>query len=627
MSSATGRPFSMSSPMSDRRLSAILHADLTGYVRLMEGAEDRTVGRLKSVRAEVWRPAVEAAGGRIVNIVGDSVLAEFGSAVAAVQAAIDIQERMARFNDRLDDEQRLLFRIGLHLGEVIVDEGQTIFGDAVNVAARIQSMAEPGGIAASSALRDATHLQVDYVFVDGGRHRAKNVSRSLHIYHLCALESASRLGGRARPQPLLWRAAAAASVLLVGGYLVLGANPMTAVDVAALHLSAEQLEQALAERRKADALVAEKRALEEQALRSAEAEAESRRRAGAELERAREARQKAERDLAHLKEAIEARRRAATTEGSREDRTAASAQPATEQATQRRIEAEAAALRDAEAANVRKAVADSVAAHHQRKPPEAPAIGAPQPVAAKEPAAVALSAVAAPNLADGVWRGTYECGRNGNFLPLTLKPEVHVRGGTGTWYAANPSPSNDHTIGLSLSIDGTKVSATRRTILSWSAANASTTLAGALEGSTIRASSSVCTLVLTRDASPVPPARSSVEHRASGSLPSVDGLWRGTYECGRNGNFMPLTLRPEMQVRGGTATWYTASPSPTNDHTIGLSLSIDGTSVHVKRQTILSWTSTNAGTALLSGTFDGNTIRASNEACTMVLARVVSKAS
>ena len=116
----------------------------------MEGAEDRTVSHLKLVRAEVWRPAVEAAGGRIVNIVANSVLAEFSSAVAAVAAAIDVQERMARFNDALDEEQRLMFRIGLHLGEVIVDETETIFGDAVNVAARIQLMAEPGGIAVSA---------------------------------------------------------------------------------------------------------------------------------------------------------------------------------------------------------------------------------------------------------------------------------------------------------------------------------------------------------------------------------------------------------------------------------------------------------------------------------------------
>ena len=174
-----------------RRLSAILHADLTGFVRLMEGAEDRTVNHLKSVQDEIWRPAIETGGGSVVNVVGDSVLAEFESAMASVATAIDIQERMARFNDMLDEDRRLMFRIGLHLGEVIVDEKtQAIFGDGVNIAARIQAMAEPGGIAVSRALRDVTELQVEHVFVDGGEHRAKNVSRALQIYHVRPREGA-----------------------------------------------------------------------------------------------------------------------------------------------------------------------------------------------------------------------------------------------------------------------------------------------------------------------------------------------------------------------------------------------------------------------------------------------------
>ena len=170
---------------SQRRLSAILYADLAGSVRMTEGDEDLTFMHLTSARSEIWRPAIEAAGGSLVNSTGDSLLAEFGSAVAAVAAAIDIQERMARFNEMLDDEQRLMFRIGVHLGEVIVDqENHDIFGDGVNLAERIQTLAEPGGIAVSRTLRDVTELKVDYVFVDGGEHHAKNVSRSLHIFHV-----------------------------------------------------------------------------------------------------------------------------------------------------------------------------------------------------------------------------------------------------------------------------------------------------------------------------------------------------------------------------------------------------------------------------------------------------------
>src|SRR5437667_11746671 len=175
-----------------RRLSAILHADLTGFTRLMEGGEDRTVSHLKSVHDEIWRPTIEMGGGSVVDLAGDSILAEFNSAIASVATAIDIQERMARFNDMLDEDHRLRFRIGLHLGEIIVDEKtQTIFGDGVNIAARIQAMAEPGGIAASRALRDVTELQIDYAFVDGGEHRAKNISRRLQIYHVRAREGAS----------------------------------------------------------------------------------------------------------------------------------------------------------------------------------------------------------------------------------------------------------------------------------------------------------------------------------------------------------------------------------------------------------------------------------------------------
>src|SRR6516165_1396814 len=167
-----------------RRLAAIVHADLAGFTRMMEGAETRTFRHLKSAQIDVWRPAIEAGGGRLVGTAGDAMLAEFASAVAAVSAAIDIQERMARFNEALDESQRMMFRVGVHLGEVIVDqEDQNIFGDGVNLAARIQAIAEPGGIAVSRAVRDVTELRVDYSFVDG-EHRLKNVSRPIHIYHV-----------------------------------------------------------------------------------------------------------------------------------------------------------------------------------------------------------------------------------------------------------------------------------------------------------------------------------------------------------------------------------------------------------------------------------------------------------
>src|SRR5579862_362648 len=175
-----------------RRLAAIVHADLAGFTRMMEGAETRTFRHLKSAQIEVWRPAIIAGGGRMVGTAGDAMLAEFGSAVGAVSASIDIQERMARFNETLREDQRMMFRIGVHLGEVIVDEeDQNIFGDGVNLAARIQATAKPGGIAVSRAVRDVTELRIDYSFVDGGEHQLKNVSRPVHIFHIQTASTAS----------------------------------------------------------------------------------------------------------------------------------------------------------------------------------------------------------------------------------------------------------------------------------------------------------------------------------------------------------------------------------------------------------------------------------------------------
>ena len=187
-------------PPSERRLSALLHADLAGFVRLVEAEEDLTFARLRSARGEIWQPAIEGAGGSLVHSTGDAMLAEFGSAAATVQVAIDIQERMARFNEGLAEEQRLLFRIGVHLGEIIFDDtNNDIFGDGVNLAERIQVLAEPGGIAVSRAVRDVARLRDDYAYIDGGEHRAKHVSRPLHIYRVRARMSSVTVPSRRAP--------------------------------------------------------------------------------------------------------------------------------------------------------------------------------------------------------------------------------------------------------------------------------------------------------------------------------------------------------------------------------------------------------------------------------------------
>src|SRR5215831_289308 len=188
--------------MMQRRLAAIVHADLAGFTRMMEGSETRTFRHLKATQTEVWRPAIDAASGRLVGTAGDAMLAEFASAVTAVSAAIDIQERMARFNEGLAPEQRMMFRVGVHLGEVIVDdEDQNIFGDGVNLAARIQALAEPGGIAVSRVVRDLVELRVEYGFVDAGEQQVKNVSRPIQIFHVRAAKEPAIAGTTTRLLP------------------------------------------------------------------------------------------------------------------------------------------------------------------------------------------------------------------------------------------------------------------------------------------------------------------------------------------------------------------------------------------------------------------------------------------
>ena len=610
----------MSSPTADggrtarhRRLSAIVQADLSGYVRLMEGGEDRTVSRLKAVRAEIWLPAVDAAGGRIVNIVGDSVLAEFSSAVSAVAAAIDIQERMARFNEALDEEQRLMFRIGLHLGEVLVDETETLFGDAVNVASRIQLMAEPGGIAASREIRDATHLLADCTFVDGGKHRARHVRRPLQVYHVHRRESASgvlaRKAGVTLRRSVRWGTIAAAAVLLAGGgYLAFTASPTASVSTAALTLSAEQLEQALAERRRADALAAEKRQLEAQARQRADAEAEAKRRADVELENARQARQRAERELAQLKADIDARRR---TEIGRDDQSAVIAQRATEEAAQRKAEAEAASLRKAEEAAAKKAEADA-ANKQQADQALAVATDRREQAEAEARAAAVKTTPTLPTLKERA-----ETAERDLRLEPTDRQRLQValtslgfdtRGDDGVfgprsremianWQKARKQPPTGFV---------TKVQ--QQALLQEAAA----ALSQADEQRKAKEGIPPAT-----EASAAPPGRPSE---------STDGLWRGTYECGRNGNFKPFTLKPEVRLKAGNGTWYTAYGSWRNDNTLGISVAIDGTKVRVTRRTTSSGGSITSGAPpemTLFGWLEGNAILASNNKCTMVLVRDV----
>src|SRR6516162_8982760 len=138
---------------STRRLAAILAADVAGYSRLMGVDEEGTLAALKALRRELADPKIKGHRGRIVKTTGDGLLVEFGSVVDAVRCAVEVQQGMAERNAEVSEEKRIEFRIGINLGDIIRD-GRDIFGDGVNIAARLEALAEPGGICVSRVVHD-----------------------------------------------------------------------------------------------------------------------------------------------------------------------------------------------------------------------------------------------------------------------------------------------------------------------------------------------------------------------------------------------------------------------------------------------------------------------------------------
>ncbi len=165
----------------ERRLAAVLAADVVGYSRLMEVDEAGTLARLKTVRLELIDPAIAKCKGRIIKTTGDGMLVEFQSVTEALSCAADFQLRMARRNRDMPASRSLLYRIGINLGDVIV-EGDDIFGDGVNIAARLEAMADPGGICISAAVRDQVGDRLAIGFEDLGEQRVKNINRAIRVF-------------------------------------------------------------------------------------------------------------------------------------------------------------------------------------------------------------------------------------------------------------------------------------------------------------------------------------------------------------------------------------------------------------------------------------------------------------
>jgi TolB-like protein/class 3 adenylate cyclase len=168
----------------ERQLVAILAADVAGYSRLVGADEEGTLAQLRACRQELIEPCIAAHQGGIVKTTGDGMLVRFASPVEATRCAVAIQQGMTERNADVPGQQRLQFRIGINLGDVIVEDGD-IFGDGVNVAARLETLADPGGICISRSVRDQVRDRVSFEFEDLGEQQVKNIARSLRVYRLC----------------------------------------------------------------------------------------------------------------------------------------------------------------------------------------------------------------------------------------------------------------------------------------------------------------------------------------------------------------------------------------------------------------------------------------------------------
>ena len=173
----------MSEERIQRRLAAILSADVVAYSRLVGEDEAGTLSALKSHRSELIDPTVKEFGGRIVKLMGDGILIEFPSVVEAVGCAIAVQRGLVQRNLAMPETRRVVFRIGINVGDVIIEDDD-IYGDGVNLAARIQTLAEPGGICVSRAARDQIRDKLDISLEDLGEHKVKNIARPIRVFRV-----------------------------------------------------------------------------------------------------------------------------------------------------------------------------------------------------------------------------------------------------------------------------------------------------------------------------------------------------------------------------------------------------------------------------------------------------------
>ena len=167
----------------ERRLAAILAADVAGYSRLMEADEEGTLTQLKTHRRELVDPKITEFGGRVVKTTGDGLLVEFASVVDAVRCAVEVQRGMVKRNALIPEKKRIEFRVGVHQGDIISDAGDT-FGDAVNIAARLEGLSFPGEVCISSRAQEDAVGKLDATFEDLGEQHLKNITKPVRVYRI-----------------------------------------------------------------------------------------------------------------------------------------------------------------------------------------------------------------------------------------------------------------------------------------------------------------------------------------------------------------------------------------------------------------------------------------------------------
>ena len=348
-------PPSHPSPALERRLATILSADVAGYSRLMGEHEEATVQALRGHRA-VFDALLKQHHGRIFNTAGDAILAEFPSAVEAVRCATEIQSALQTRNEHLPPEQKMLFRMGINVGDVVVQDGD-LLGDGVNVAARIQAIAQPGGICIAGSVYDQIQNKLSLQFKRLGEQQFKNIGQPVRTFSITHGERGALPASLRRPglkSALAFGAAAiAAGALAGGGYLLYRDYEAKRVEQSALsaelaaerqaaedarHKAEEQSQRAVeaesrAERDRLIAEAAKREAVLQAQVQSAE---EGRRRAEAERKKLDEERQRAEEE-----------KRAAELRAEQEKRTAA---PRAEEAKKQRVQSNVATAAGSKAA-------------------------------------------------------------------------------------------------------------------------------------------------------------------------------------------------------------------------------------------------------------------------------------